>query len=81
MPTISKWGNSLAVRIPARFAETAGLAEGTAVDLKVQSGRLVVAPIRGQKRKYDLRRLVGKITPENRHKLLEWGRPVGKEVW
>ena len=56
MQTIAKWGNSLAVRIPPRFAETAGLSEGTVVDLKIQSGRLVVAPIRNREHKYDLRR-------------------------
>jgi antitoxin MazE len=79
MQTISKWGNSLAVRIPAAFAESAGLAEGTEVDLKVQSGRLIVVPVR--QHKYDLQELIGQITPENRHDLMDWGKPRGKEVW
>jgi uncharacterized alpha-E superfamily protein len=30
---------------------------------------------------FSLDDLVQKITPENRHKLLDWGPPVGKEVW
>jgi antitoxin MazE len=79
MQTISKWGNSLAVRIPAGFAETAGLAEGTVVDLKVRRGQLIVFP--AQTLKYDLRQLVGRITPKNKHRLIDWGKPVGKEAW
>ncbi len=79
MQTISKWGNSLAVRIPAAFAETAGLEEGTVVDLKVRAGRLIVIP--AQSLRYDLHQLVGRITPKNSHRLVDWGKPVGKEAW
>jgi antitoxin MazE len=79
MQTVCKWGNSLAVRIPAAFAETVGLCEGTEVDLNIQAGRLIVAPVRQQR--YDLQQLLEQITPENRHDLVDWGKPVGKEVW
>jgi antitoxin MazE len=79
MQTISKWGNSLAVRIPAAFAETVGLEEGTKVEVKVRAGRLIVIP--SASRRYDLRRLVERITPENSHELIDWGRPAGKENW
>ena len=79
MRRISKWGNSLAIRIPAAFAELVGLKEGTEVDLKVQSGHLIVVPVRQSK--YDLQELIDQITPENRHPLMDWGKPRGKEVW
>ena len=75
MQTISKWGDSLALRIPDAFAEKVGLREGTAVDLKVQAGRLIVIPIQ-----YDLQHLVSRITRKNKHALFDWGRPVGNEV-
>lgn len=32
-------------------------------------------------RKYTLRELVSKITPKNRHKEVDFGRPRGKEMW
>ena len=79
MQTISKWGNSLAVRIPASFAETVGLEEGTVVDLKVRAGQLIVIPAESQK--YDLKQLVDQITPKNSHRLVDWGKPAGKETW
>lgn len=79
MQTISKWGNSLAVRIPAAFAETVGIEEGAEVEMKVRAGRLIVIPARS--RRFDLRRLVAQITPENSHELIDWGKPAGKETW
>ncbi len=37
----------------------------------------------GQKRKpkYTLAEFVAKITPENRYESIDFGPPVGKEVW
>lgn len=78
MHTISKWGNSLALRIPATVAEQAGFAEGTAVQFEVERGKLVVSRTPAR---YSLKELVERITPANRHNLADWGKPAGKEVW
>ena len=75
---IQKWGNSLGVRIPKSLAQDAGIREGTSVDLRVESGRLIIAPAG---KRYTLEELVSRITPENRHPETDWGAPVGKEVW
>jgi len=76
---IQKWGNSLGVRIPKNVAQEARIQEGTSVELRVEEGRLIIAP--QNKRKYTLAELVDKITPENMHGETDWGPPVGKEVW
>ena len=34
-----------------------------------------------RKRRYTLDELVAGITPENRHEEIDWGPPVGNEVW
>ncbi len=34
-----------------------------------------------QERKEKLKKLISQITPQNKHKEIEWGTPVGKEVW
>ncbi|HEY6418345.1 MAG TPA: AbrB/MazE/SpoVT family DNA-binding domain-containing protein [Candidatus Binataceae bacterium] len=80
MQTVTKWGNSLAIRIPAAFAEALGLKEGTRVELKERSGELVIIAQRKRVR-YRLEQLIDQITPENQHELIEWGKPVGKEIW
>jgi antitoxin MazE len=76
---IQKWGNSLGLRIPRSFADEAGVEAGSAVDLSVQDGELVIRPAR--RRKYRLRDLVRRITSKNIHREVDTGSPVGKEIW
>ena len=76
---VQKWGNSLALRIPHAFAAEVGLAENTEVELSLDAGRLVVRPV--ARVKYDLAELLAQVTPKNRHGEVDWGAPVGKEVW
>jgi antitoxin MazE len=76
---ISKWGNSLAVRIPLAIARQASLGEGDSVTLAVdQNGGIVLRPTR---RKYELADLVSRITPRNHHRETDWGPPAGEESW
>lgn len=42
--TISKWGSSLAFRLPAAFAKQMQLEEGSTVTLVVDGKRLVIEP-------------------------------------
>jgi len=77
--TISKWGNSLAVRIPLAMAKEAGLREGDSVVMGLNSDRAIV--LQPAARKYELMELVSKITPENRHGETDWGAPLGGESW
>jgi antitoxin MazE len=77
--TVSKWGNSLAVRIPQATAKEAGLSEGDSLALDLdRDGSIVLRPTR---KKYDLAELVSRITPKNRHRETSWGKPQGKESW
>jgi antitoxin MazE len=77
--TISKWGNSLAVRIPLAIAKQASLGAGDSVKLALdRSGGIVLRPIR---RKYELAELVSRINPKNRHRETNWGQPEGEESW
>jgi antitoxin MazE len=78
-----KWGNSLALRIPKAFAQEIGASVGKAANMEVRDGKLVVeiAKAKSRRRRFKLEQLVAGITPENRHRELEWGPRVGNEVW
>ena len=78
-----KWGNSLALRIPKAFAQEIGASVGKPANMEVRDGKLVVeiAKSKRRRRRYTLEQLVASIRPENRHSELEWGPPVGNEVW
>lgn len=75
---VRKWGNSLAVRIPQALAEEAGLAEGSPVSVRIDDGKLVISR---KVRKYRLDDLLDQITPENQPEVIDWGPPMGKEIW
>jgi antitoxin MazE len=79
--TIKKWGNSLALRIPKSFAKEIKLEEGAAVDLKIEENKIIILPKRKREKKYSLKELVSKITPENVYKEIDFGPPVGKEIF
>jgi antitoxin MazE len=75
---ISKWGNSLAVRIPKLFVDELGLTDGAEVEIVVSDGHIVLT---AAGREYGLEELAEAITPENRPTETDWGRPQGREVW
>ena len=73
---ISKWGSSLAVRIPKAVAENWGVKEGTAVEMSQDD-----QGIRLCKRKYDLDEMIASMDPDNLPPYLWDDEPRGKEVW
>ena len=75
--TVSKWGNSLGIRIPRGLAQDANLAEGTAIDLRVENGRIVAERIEVE----SLEVLLARVTPENLHGEQLADPPMGREVW
>jgi antitoxin MazE len=75
---ISKWGNSLGLRLPKSIAREAQLDEGDTVSVSVDNGAIVIRPSRPQ---YSLDDLVSRITARNRHAESDWGAPAGHEVW
>jgi antitoxin MazE len=76
---VQKWGNSIALRIPKAFAEEMHITPDTPVEVKLEDGRLVVTPVGAIR--YTLDELLAGITPENQHEEVDWGEPVGNEVW
>lgn len=76
---IRKWGNSLGLRIPRSLASEAAVDDGSAVDITVEGGDLVIRPLR--RRRYSLDELLAGIDDENRHGEVSTGAPVGNESW
>lgn len=75
---VKKWGNSASVRIPAGIMEAARLSLDDPVDIREESGRIVIEPIRTNE--CDLAQLLAGITPENLHTEVDFGAPAGKEI-
>jgi antitoxin MazE len=76
---LHRWGNSVGLRLPKPLLEQLGLKEGSEVDVKVEDNRLVIEPHRP--RRLTLKDVLVGFTPEDRPGEVDWGPPVGKEVW
>jgi antitoxin MazE len=75
---VGRWGNSLAVRIPAAYSRDLDPREGMELDVSVAEGGLVLRPL---SREYTLEELVASITPENLPGETDWGPAIGRESW
>ncbi len=77
--TISRWGNSLAVRIPKSILERSRVKEGDSLELDVSEDEgLVLRPVC---RPCSLEELVAGITTENCPAETDWSPARGKEAW
>ena len=78
---VQKWGNSQGLRLSKQLLDDVQISVGDPVEVAVQDGVIVVAPLkrlRGIHRLGDLGRRIpkGHATQE-----IDWGGPAGREVW
>ena len=78
---IHKWGNSLAIRIPANLAKELHLSSGSSVEIKSTKAGALIVPIQVKQKKVSLSEMMRGITKEQLHEVVEWGKPAGKEIW
>ncbi len=76
---VKKWGNSLGIRIPSAVAKDLGLSDNSSVQLISNGSSATIKPLTYKGK--TLEELLEGITPENIHGEVDWGEPVGKEVW
>ncbi len=73
---LSKWGNSLAIRLPKSLVDVLHAREGDAVELAIQGDTVVM---RSARPRYRLTDLVAAITLDNRPEPIEFP-PAGEEL-
>jgi antitoxin MazE len=78
---IQKWGNSQGLRLTKNLLADAQLGVGDEVDIRVKEGLMIVTPAKNIRGKYSLKDLVARIPENYQTGEVDWGEPVGKEVW
>ena len=78
--TLSRWGNSLGLRIPQEAADRLKLKAGARVSVELGPDSITIRPVR-RGRKWTEAALLKGVTPEMVGGEVDWGPPVGKEVW
>lgn len=78
--TIGKWGNAQGIRLPKAFCDLLGIGVGDQVAISTKDNKIIIEPAEDQytiaarkARDWD-----GK--PLKAHEI-DWGKPVGKEIW
>jgi antitoxin MazE len=74
---VQKWGNSLGIRIPNLIVREFSLKNGSVVNINDNGNEIVIKPVK----KSRLSEMLDKIDDQNLHPEVDWGNPVGKEVW
>ena len=74
---LTRWGNSLGLRIPKDVARQTGLREGDRVDVEAEGDRIIISPAR---RRYVLADLLKGMTPEAMRQAFDWGPDRGREI-
>jgi len=78
---IQKWGNSQGLRLPKTLLADVPIGVGDEVDISIKEGALIVTPFRKIRGRYNLEDLVARIPENYQADEVNWGEPVGKEVW
>ena len=78
---VQKWGNSQGLRLSKAVLEDACLSVGDDVDVAVREGEIVLTPANRVRGKHNLRDLVARIPKDYKTREVDWGKPVGQEVW
>jgi len=75
---ITKWGNSLGVRLPKTITDQKQLVDGSSVQIVTEDDQIV---IRAVDSKVSLTDLLSQVRDDNLHTETKWGKPVGNEQW
>ncbi len=78
---VTNWGNSLGIRIPKNLANDLGIFNGSEVDLSLKNNSIVIKVKSKNRKKIRLEDLTKKMSASKAHHEIDWGKPVGDEVW
>ena len=78
---IQKWGNSQGIRLAKNLLADTQLRVGDEVDIRVKEGLMVVTPAKRIRGRYRLEDIVARIPQNHPTEEIDWGDPVGREVW
>jgi len=74
---VEKWGDGLGVKIPRSFVQEMALRDGDKVKITGLGQGMLISPGWTE----SLQEMLDRVTPENIHGEIDFGPPVGKEVW
>lgn len=75
---IQKWGNSQGIRIPKVLLDTVNWSENEQIVITVDNGKLIIEKAENRK---NIKDLFKDYKGEYNKAEIDWGNPVGDEIW
>lgn len=75
--SVKKWGNSMAVRIPALMAKDLQIRDGSILEVLVDSGNIILKP--EKRNRVNLKKMLLKVNSSNIHGEVNAGKSMGRE--
>lgn len=76
---VTKWGNSLGIRIPQAIANQINIQDGSRINLVLKNNKIELTPAVSEE--YRLNDLIVLMSETNLHNEIPTGQPQGKELW
>ena len=74
---VQKWGNSNGVRIPIETMKELNIKTGDVLSLIQEDDKIIIRKIK----KKTLKEMFEEYKGDYRPTELDWGKPVGREIW
>ena len=81
LTTIKKWGYIQGLRLPLDILREAEIDKESAVNISAQGNCIVITKADPQKKRQNIMELFEGYKGEYEPTGIDWGEPVGKEVW
>jgi len=78
---LKKWGNNAAVRLPAAIVKAARLRLDQPLEVREEGGRVIIEPAEAEPQDIDVEAVCVALDAAEKPELVDFGPPVGGEVW
>lgn len=76
---IQKWGNSQGIRLPKMLLDTLDWKENEEIELTAKDGKIIIS--KAEPKRKSIQELFVGYDDEYEHIDIDWGEPVGDEIW
>lgn len=75
---VQEWGNSQGIRLPLNILKEAQIKTGQNVEISVRNNQIIVKKKEARK---TIQELFANYDEQYSPETIDWGTPIGKEIW
>lgn len=79
--TIVKWGNSQGIRLPKLLLDSVNLSDNDTVEVIAENNSIIIKKSENKRAYKTIQERFRDFNGEYESINVDWGKPVGKEIW